>query len=156
MVRFKIYIDTSVIGGCFDDEFSEYSNLLFNDFILGRKIAVISNLTLKELKQAPENVRNKLKEIPNENIEYVALTEEAEDLAQKYIENMVISSNYLLDAEHIAIATVERIDILASWNFKHIVNINKIRGFNSVNLREGYQILEIRTPMEVIDEEKEI
>lgn len=156
MVKFKIYIDTSVIGGCFDDEFSEYSNLLFNDFILGRKIAVISNLTLKELKQAPENVRNKLKKIPNENIEYIALTDEAEELAQKYIKNGVISSNYLMDAEHIAIATVERIDILASWNFKHVVNINKIRGFNSVNLREGYQILEIRTPMEVIDEEKEI
>ena len=99
---------------------------------------------------------NKLEEIPEGNLEYVALTEEAEDLARKYIENGVISSNYLLDAEHIAIATVERIDILASWNFKHIVNINRIRGFNSVNLREGYQILEIRTPLEVIDENQEI
>src|SRR3989338_724825 len=152
MIKFKIYIDTSVIGGCFDDEFGEYSNLLFKNFILGKKIAVVSNITLKELKQAPENVRNKLEEIPEDSLEYVALTEEAEDLAQKYIENGVISSNYLLDAEHIAIATVERIDILASWNFKHIVNINRIRGFNSVNIREGYQILEIRTPLEVIDE----
>ena len=156
MLKFKIYIDTSVIGGCFDDEFGEYSNLLFNNFILGSKIAVVSNITLKELKQAPENVRNKLEEIPKDNIEYVALTEEAEELAQKYIENGVVSSNYLLDAEHIAIATVEKIDILASWNFKHIVSINRIRGFNSVNLREGYQILEIRTPMEVIDENQEV
>ncbi len=89
-------------------------------------------------------------------IEYVTLTEEAEELAQKYIENRVVSANYLLDAEHIAIATIERIDIVASWNFKHIVNINRIRGFNSVNLREGYQILEIRTPREVIDENQEI
>ena len=156
MIKFKIYIDTSVIGGCFDDEFGEYSNLLFKNFILGKKIAVVSNITLKELKQAPEKVRNKLEEIPEDSLEYVALTEEAEDLAQKYIENGVISSNYLLDAEHIAIATVERIDILASWNFKHIVNINRIRGFNSVNIREGYQILEIRTPLEVIDEDQEI
>lgn len=156
MLKFKIYIDTSVIGGCFDDEFGEYSNLLFNNFIFGSKIAVVSNITLKELKQAPENVRNKLEEIPKDNIEYVALTEEAEELAQKYIENGVVSSNYLLDAEHIAIATVEKIDILASWNFKHIVSINRIRGFNSVNLREGYQILEIRTPMEVIDENQEV
>lgn len=155
-MKFKIYIDTSVIGGCFDDEFGEYSKLLFKDFILGKKIAIVSNITLKELKQAPENVRNKLEEIPEGNLEYVALTEEAEDLARKYIENGVVSSNYLLDAEHIAIATVERIDILASWNFKHIVNINRIRGFNSVNLREGYQILEIRTPLEVIDENQEI
>ena len=152
MLKFKIYIDTSVIGGCFDDEFAEYSNLLIDEFIMGKKIAVISNITLKELKQAPEKVREKLDEIPKENIEYVALSEEAEELAQKYIENGVISSSFLLDAEHIAIATVERIDIVASWNFKHIVNIKKIRGFNSVNIKEGYQILEIRTPMEVIDE----
>ncbi len=65
MVKFKIYIDTSVIGGCFDDEFAGYSNLLFSDFMLGGKIAVISNITLKELKYAPGNVRSKLEEIPN-------------------------------------------------------------------------------------------
>ena len=152
MIKFRIYIDTSVIGGCFDDEFAEYSNLLFQEFITGKKIAVVSNITLKELKQAPENVKKKFKEIPKENIEYVGLSAEAEELAQKYIENGVISSNYFLDAEHIAIATVEKVDIVVSWNFKHIVNINKIRGFNSINLKEGYQVIEIRSPMEIIDE----
>ncbi|MEK6590370.1 MAG: PIN domain protein [Nitrospinota bacterium] len=153
MRKFKIYIDTSVIGGCFDDEFSKYSNLLFNDFMLGKKIAVVSNLTLKELKQAPENVREKFKGIPKEYIEFVGLTEEAEELAQKYIEEGVILPNHFFDAEHIAIATVEKVDIVVSWNFKHIVNVHKIRGFNSVNLKEGYQLIEIRTPMEVIDED---
>ncbi|MEW6215215.1 MAG: PIN domain protein [Nitrospirota bacterium] len=152
MIKFRIYIDTSVIGGCFDDEFAEYSNLLFQEFITGKKIAVVSNITLKELKESPEHVRKKFEEIPKENIEYVGLTEEAEELAQKYIENGVISSNYFLDAEHIAIATVEKVDIVVSWNFKHIVNVHKIRGFNSVNLKEGYQLIDIRTPMEVIDE----
>ena len=62
MMKFKIYIDTSVIGGCFDDEFGKYSNLLFNDFLMGKKIAIISNLTLKELKQASEKVRKKFNE----------------------------------------------------------------------------------------------
>lgn len=152
MVKFRIYVDTSVIGGCFDDEFAEYSTLLFQEFIEGKKIAVVSNITLKELKQSPEHVRRKFEEIPKENVEYIGLTDEAEELAQKYIENGIISSNYFLDAEHIAIATVERIDIVASWNFKHIVNINRIRGFNSVNLKEGYQVIEIRSPMEIIDE----
>jgi len=152
MIKFRIYIDTSVIGGCFDDEFAEYSALLFQEFIEGKKIAVVSNITLQELKQSPEHVRKKFEEIPKGNIEYVGLTEEAEDLALKYIGNGVISSNDLLDAEHIAIASVEKIDIVASWNFKHIVNINKIRGFNSVNLKEGYQVIEIRSPMEIIDE----
>ncbi|MBI5198658.1 MAG: PIN domain protein [Nitrospirae bacterium] len=152
-MKFRVYIDTSVIGGCFDDEFGKYSNLLLNDFILGKKIAIVSNLTLKELKEAPENVRKKFDEIPKECIEFVGLTEEAEGLAQKYIEDGVISPNHLLDAEHIAIATVEKVDIVVSWNFKHIVNVLKIRGFNSVNLKEGYQLIEIRSPMEVINED---
>jgi hypothetical protein len=152
MLRFRVYIDTSVIGGYFDDEFSKYSILLFNDFTSGKKIAVFSNLTLRELKHAPENVRKKFDEIPNEHIEFVGLTEEAEKLAQRYIEDGVISPNHFLDAEHIAIATVEKVDIIVSWNFKHIVNVHKIRGFNSVNLKEGYQLIDIRPPMEVIDE----
>ena len=152
MFKSRIYIDTSVIGGCFDDEFAEYSNSLFNEFIGGSKIAVVSNITLKELKLAPNKLKQKLESIPESNIEYVALTEEAEELAKKYVENGVISSKFLLDAEHIAIATVERVDVIVSWNFKHIVNIKRIRGFNSVNIKEGYQLLEIRTPMEVIDE----
>lgn len=152
MIKDRIYIDTSVIGGCFDEEFSEYSERLFDEFIRSDKIAVVSNITLRELKMAPQKVRSKLKEIPKENIEYVALTKEAEELAKSYLNSEVVSSDYLLDAEHIAIATVENVDIVVSWNFKHIVNIKNIRGFNSVNIREGYRLLEIRTPMEVIDE----
>ena len=73
-------------------------------------------------------------------------------MAQRYIEDGVISPNHFLDAEHIAIATVEKVDIIVSWDFKHIVNVHKIRGFNSVNLKEGYQLIDIRPPMEVIDE----
>ena len=71
-------------------------------------------------------------------------------MARKYIENKVISNHSLVDAEHIAIATVERVDIIVSWNFKHIVNIRMIRGYNFVNLKEGYSMIEIRTPREVI------
>lgn len=156
MIKDRIYIDTSVIGGCFDDEFSKYSEKLFEEFIEGDKIAVVSNITLRELKMAPEEIGKKLNEIPEENIEYVALTEEAEELAKDYLDNKVISSKFLLDAEHIAIATVENVDIVVSWNFKHIVNIKNIRGFNSVNLRNGYQLLEIRSPMEVINGNRKI
>ncbi|MCK4765159.1 MAG: PIN domain protein [Candidatus Aminicenantes bacterium] len=153
-MKFRAYIDTSVIGGCFDDEFAEYSNLLFDEFKDGKKIAVVSNITLRELKLAPENVKMKLKEIPGKQVEYVSLTEEAEELAQIYIQSGVVTSKHLLDAEHIAIATVERVDILLSWNFKHIVNIHRIKGFNSINMKEGYQLLEIRTPREVIENER--
>ena len=55
------------------------------------------------------------------------------------------------DCHHIAIATIRRVDILASWNFKHIVNENRIRGYNSVNLKMGYDQLEILSPLEIIN-----
>jgi hypothetical protein len=71
MVKDRIYVDTSVIGGCFDEEFSEYSERLFGEFIRGEKIVAVSNITLKELKSAPEKVSDKLKEIPENNIEYI-------------------------------------------------------------------------------------
>lgn len=45
-----------------------------------------------------------------------------------------------------------KVDILVSWNFKHIVNLNRIRLYNATNLKYGYQILEIRTPREILNE----
>ena len=153
MLKTRIYIDTSVIGGCFDSEFSEYSNKLFEEFKTGKKIAVISDITIYELKKAPEKVRKKVEEIPKKLIENISITKEAEELAQKYITEKVISENFIEDARHIALATINKADILASWNFKHIVNIKRIHGYNGINLKEGYLILEIRSPREVIDEE---
>lgn len=58
------------------------------------------------------------------------------------------------DAQHIAIATVARVDVLVSWNFKHIVNLQRIYGYNSVNLRQGFPMIEIRTPREVLSNEQ--
>ena len=78
------------------------------------------------------------------------LTEEAVILAKKYSSEGVIGGGKLVDAEHIAIATVYRADVLVSWNFKHIVNLQRIHGYNSVNLKYGYPLLEIRSPLEVI------
>ena len=72
------------------------------------------------------------------------------DLTQKYMDEKIISEQYRNDALHIAIATISGVDVLVSWNFKHIVNLNKIKLFNSVNLKEGYNLLEIRTPLEVL------
>lgn len=148
----RIYVDTSVIGGCFDDEFKGYSNQLFEEFISGKKIVVISDLVLFELEGAPENVREVVSNIPEDNIEYVFLNEGSIELANAYLKDGVVAENSLSDARHIAIASVERVDVLVSWNFKHIVNINRIRLLNSVNLKLGYPILEIRSPIEVLYE----
>jgi len=148
----KVYVDTSVFGGCFDAEFEEWSNRLIEEFKAGFKVLVISDLTLKELEGAPPDVRNLVEEIPEENREYVVLNDEARGLARHYIEEGVVSEGYLVDAQHIAIATVSRVDVLVSWNFKHIVNLSKIRLYNSVNIKYGYPLLEIRSPREVLYE----
>ena len=153
-MRLRIYIDTSVIGGCLDKEFQNASRQLIDKFKQGEMIAVISELTTLELKDAPQEVRDIIREIPEENIDYEELTEEAVNRARKYIVEGVIGEGKLVDAEHIAIATINRVDVLVSWNFRHIVNLSKIRGYNSVNLKYGYPLLEIRSPLEVITYEE--
>jgi predicted nucleic acid-binding protein len=154
MMKLRVYIDTSVIGGCLDEEFKDTSRQLIDRFRKGEMVVVISELTTLELKNAPQDVLDILEEIPEGNIEYVELTEEAVNLAHKYIVEGVIGKGKLVDAEHIAIATINRVDALVSWNFRHIVNLQKIRGYNSVNLKYGYPLLEIRSPQEVITYEE--
>ncbi|MBA7547732.1 hypothetical protein ES705_40168 [subsurface metagenome] len=154
MMRLRIYINTSVIGGCLDKEFQNASRQLIDKFKQGEMIAVTSELTTLELKDAPKEIRDILREIPEKNIEYVELTEEALNLAKKYIAEGVIGGGKLVDAEHIAIATINRVDVLVSWNFRHIVNLQRIHGYNSVNLKYGYPLLEIRSPLEVITYEE--
>jgi len=139
-----------VIGGCFDEEFKEYSGQLFGEFTSGKETLVISDVLLLELEGAPEEVKSALNRVPDDNIEYVSLNEESMALASAYLEDGVVAESSLSDARHTAIATVERVDILLSWNYKHIVNINRIRLLNSVNLKLGYPVLEIRSPREVL------
>lgn len=153
-MKARIYVDTSVIGGCLDKKFEDASVELLNKFRGGEAVIVLSDLTLLELEEAPSEVRAVLDEIPEENREYVELTEEARDLAQEYINAGIIGEAKKVDAQHIAIATVSRVDVLVSWNFRHIVNLQRIRGYNSVNLRCGYLLLEIRTPREVVSYEE--
>jgi predicted nucleic acid-binding protein len=153
MIRPRIYVDTSIIGGCLDSKFEKYSNQLFEEFITGKKKLVISDLVLFELEGAPRNVKEILNRVPEENIEYIFLNEESISLANSYLKERVIGENSLSDARHIAIATVERVDVLVSWNFKHIVNLNRIHLINSVNLKLGYPMLEIRSPLEVTHED---
>ncbi|MCX6148881.1 MAG: PIN domain-containing protein [Candidatus Kapabacteria bacterium] len=152
MHKQRIYIDTSVIGGCFDEEFAEWSNKLFELVIKGQFIAIITEVTISELVPAPEKVRNKIKEIPKEFTEFYDISDDARDLAAKYIEHNAISRNFQEDALHIAMATILKADVLISWNFKHIVNLRRIHLYNSINMMNEYQQIEIRTPRELINE----
>jgi predicted nucleic acid-binding protein len=145
----RVYTDTSVLGGCEDDEFREPSRRLLEAFAGGELIMVLSELTLRELAAAPEGVRMIVDRVPQAHIEPLALSPEAEELAAAYIEDGAIAASMRADALHIALATVARVDVLVSWNFKHIVNLRRIHAFNAVNLKKGYPLLEIRTPREV-------
>jgi len=127
---------------------------LFEEFRKGLRVAVVSNLTLRELEGAPESVKEILSTLPESNVEGVFLTEEAETLAWNYIDEGAVGAKHIVDAQHIAIASVERVDVLVSWNFRQIVNLDRIRAFNSVNLKLGYPILEIRSPQEVVHEKE--
>ncbi|SHI31841.1 hypothetical protein SAMN05444280_10180 [Tangfeifania diversioriginum] len=153
-MRKRIYVDTSVIGGCFDKEFKIWSNQLFDEFIKGEKVAVISDTTLRELELAPDNVKSKIEEVPESNIEYLLTEIEAETLAELYINERAITRRFYEDALHIANATLQNVHVLASWNFKHIVNLDRIKKYNGVNLKHGYTLLEIRTPREILKPEE--
>ena len=149
----RIYTDTSALGGCEDDEFREPSRRLLEAFRSGELTLVLSELTLRELEAAPEAVRTVLERVPSGHVEVLALNREAEELATAYFSDGAIGERMLADALHIALATVARVDVLVSWNFKHIVNLRRIHAFNGVNLKRGYPLLEIRTPREVTGDE---
>ena len=146
----RVYIDTSVVGGCFDPEFRDASVALFERFRVGAMIAVVSDLAMSEVARAPVRVREVLASIPNPYREDVRATDEARALAERYLAGGVIGRAMGNDALHIATATVYRVDVLASWNFKHIVDPRRIYGYNAVNVREGRTALAIRTPVEVV------
>jgi len=153
VMKARFYLDASVIGGCEDDEFSEHSRRLLQRFARGDAVLLVSTLTLQELAAAPDEVRAHLAAVPETHIETIQLGGEASELAEAYIAAGVVSPKMRADAQHIAMATVARVDVLVSWNFKHIVNLYRIQGYNSVNLRRGYPTLEIRAPREVLPDE---
>ncbi len=143
------YLDTSVFGGYFDEEFSSNTIPFFERIFEEQITVIVSELLENELEGAPDFVGELFREIMNKNSHYVNVTSEVERLADNYISEKVVGQTSYADCTHIALATINKADILASWNFKHIVNIDRIRGYNSVNLKHGYPILEIRTPKEI-------
>jgi predicted nucleic acid-binding protein len=147
----RIYIDTSVVGGYFDEEFKEATIKLFERLDNNEIIFVISDLLDLELINAPQIVREHLLKYSADKFQRVELTEEAIKLADSYIEKKVVGITSLEDCRHIALATIHKVDVLASWNFKHIVNLDRIKGYNSVNLRLGYSMIEIRSPKDLVN-----
>ncbi len=147
----RFYFDTSVFGGVFDKEFEEATLQLFERVKTGNLICVYSDLSESQLVDAPEKVREYFKSLPKEKLERIIVNDEILSLATKYIQEKVVGQTSLGDCIHIASATINKADILVSWNFKHIVNVYRIRGYNSINIRSNYQSLEIRSPKEILE-----
>ena len=147
----RIYIDTSVIGGYFDEEFEFYTKLFFEKVEQGKFKVILSDILTTELNGAPEEVLTFYQTIPKTQIEYVVQTEDSIELGEDYLNEGVVGKTSRIDCRHIALATLVNADILVSWNFKHIVNITRIRGYNSVNIKNGHRVLEIRTPREIVE-----
>src|SRR5665647_929805 len=149
----RIYLDTSVFGGYFEPEFELWTKILFDKIREGEFRIIFSRLTDIELQPAPERVKQLAVDLPESMIEFIDISDQALELAGQYIEENVVGKTSQSDCIHIALATLHNADILVSWNFKHIVNMHRIRGYNSVNYKLGHKILEIRTPREILEYE---
>ena len=150
--KLRVYVDTSVIGGCEDDEFQGPSRRLIERCASGEITLVVSSVTQRELLTAPHAVREAIGVLGDLPEVIDATTDEVGSLADRYIESGVLTEKMRSDAEHIAVATVAGVDVLASWNFRHMVNAWRIRQYNEVNRQMGYPPVDIRTPQEVEDE----
>jgi hypothetical protein len=124
--------------------------LLFDKTFTGEFNPVISDLTQNELFKAPENVRNLIVDLNIDGVEIIKITDEEINLAMNYISENVVGKTSLDDCIHIAAATINNVDLLVSCNFKHIVNIIRIRGYNAVNIKNGYKTIDIRSPKDLI------
>ena len=126
-VKLRIYVDTSVIGGCLDEEFAEESLRLFESARLGALSLLVSDVVLRELEDAPADVQRLLESLPESAVDSVPLTEEVLRLRDAYVARGIVGSKWMDDATHVAAATVAAADAIVSWNFQHIVRLDKIK-----------------------------
>lgn len=152
---FRIYADTSVLGGCEDPEFDTDSRRFIEGVGKGRYILLLTDIVIAELEDAPEKVRRILPSLSTSAIERIDMTEEIIALRNTYIDAGIVADKWADDATHVAAATVARADAIISWNFQHIVRLDKMKRYNEVNLRNGYGILTIISPRELINDEEE-
>lgn len=149
----RVYLDTSVLGGCFDPEFARWSNALIRDFRTSRLHPVISDVVAAEINMAPPAIQALYAELQMIHPTMVLTTEAVIALADQYQARHILTPKYYDDGLHIALATIAEVDVLVSWNFRHIVHLDKIRLFNAVNLEQGYKPLSIYSPREVAQDD---
>lgn len=154
----RVYIDTSVVGGCLDDEFAADSRRIFGMARSGRLILLLSDVVVAEIEPAPANVKRILDELPERCIRRVPISTDVAALRDAYLLAEVVGVRSADDATHVAAATVARADAILSWNFKHIVHLDRIKQYNQVNLANGYGMITILSPKDMthVDEDDEV
>jgi hypothetical protein len=149
MKPLRVYADTSVFGGCFDAEFAAESQRFFELVRAGSVKLLLSEVVVRELAGAPLRVRELLTSLPDGAVVQVPLTPDVIELRNAYLAAGILDPQWADDATHVAAATVARADAVVSWNFKHIVRIDKMRAYNQINLQTGFGLLSIVSPQEV-------
>lgn len=150
----KIYVETSAISGSLDKDepnMRMYSNELIK--LLKKKVheGFISTLVLEEISKAHIKKRGALERLVNRlQFGVLEINEKVLDLAKRYIDEKLIPESYRADAIHIAVASINSMDALVSWNLSHIVKLKTIKGVNEVNRVEGYKMIAIVTPEMVV------
>ena len=146
----KVYADTSVFGGVFDEEFAEPSREFFAEVESGRFTLVVSAVVQAEIASAPEEVQEFFRRVVAK-ADIAELTQEVLELRNAYLSAGVVTTKSTDDAAHVALATVAGCRMIISWNFKHIVHFQKIPKYNAVNALEGHRAIDIFSPSQIID-----
>jgi predicted nucleic acid-binding protein len=150
----RIYADSSVFGGAFDDEFADASRAFFDRARRGDFRLVVSSVVESEIQSAPPGVRRLFEEF-KPTAELAPVSDEALTLRDAYIEAGIVSRKSLTDALHVALASTARCSLIVSWNFAHIVHFARIPRYNAVNTAQGHGTIAIHSPLEVVANEDE-
>lgn len=150
----RVYVDTSVFGGRFDSEFEKVTQSFFDEIKQGRYQLVVSSIVTREISPAPAQVRQWYEQM----LQYAELVEipgAALALRTAYVDAGIVSKKFADDALHVALATLSGCAMIVSWNFKHIVHYDKMRLYNAVNVLQGFDEINIFSPLEVIEYEED-
>jgi len=147
----RVYVDSSVVSGMFDkNDHPERVKPFWGAVFDGKIRVILSDVLEDEVKDSPQHVRDFYESIPKSQIERIVSTDESDALAERYIAEGVVGETNLNDCQHVALASIANVDVLVSFNCKHIVKLNRIHRYNAINVLSGFSQIEIRTPDEVI------
>jgi predicted nucleic acid-binding protein len=137
MKKSRLYIDTSVIGGCFEEQFAIDSLRVIQYAEKGKVHLFVSDTVVEELEGAPGPVKEMFQKIPPASLTVLPLTQDILDLRDAYLTSKILTPASRNDAVHVAAATVSGAEAIVSWNFKHIVQLGKMRAYNRVTRIAG-------------------